>query len=146
PLEHLRFFCTGEGSQELFNLLQRMHGPISLPEVKVTVVAPVYHPSALEGITTRWMPNAQAHLPGGRGELRTLESLRARWVRCSARFGVPCLRITSVAHCQCWQNVTVQARVHSPRLTKLHEPLVDPVDRNGLDSSLDIRSILWESV
>ena len=53
PLEHLRFFCTGEGSQELLNLLQRMHGPISLPEVKVIVVAPVYQSSALAGITMR---------------------------------------------------------------------------------------------
>jgi hypothetical protein len=75
PLEHLRFFCTGEGSQELLNLVQRMHGPISLPWVKVTIVAPVYHPSALEGITTRWMPNQALHLTGAAYRL----------------FAVPCL-------------------------------------------------------
>src|SRR5262249_7850789 len=35
----------------------------------------------------RWPPNDHAHLPGGRGELRTPESLHARRVRCSEAFG-----------------------------------------------------------
>jgi hypothetical protein len=35
--------------------------------------------------------NVEAHLPGGRGELRTPESLHARRVRCSAGMGLPLL-------------------------------------------------------
>jgi hypothetical protein len=39
----------------------------------------------------------QTHLPGGRGKLQLWESLHARRVRCSTRFGVPCYRGVSPA-------------------------------------------------
>lgn len=43
-------------------------------------------------------PNAQAHLPGGRGELHVTKSLHARRVRCSIWFGAAFLSDMRLEH------------------------------------------------